>query len=85
MDAFIIYEKSCSFCGILKPTSSFYEKKRGLYGVDSKCKQCVLISKSKRYQRLKRAKKGTIDLIDSHSEEIPENAIALMLKHLGVR
>ena len=79
------HEKICSSCGHLKSSTSFYKKERGLYGLDSKCKDCVLLCKSKNYQRLKQAKKGIINLIDSPSGQVPEHAVALMLKHLGVR
>ena len=33
--------KTCSTCGEEKPLTEFYKMKRGKYGVQSKCKQCV--------------------------------------------
>jgi hypothetical protein len=42
--------KKCTCCGEEKPLSDFYKKKKCKFGVDSRCKLCVL-KKSKKYRK----------------------------------
>lgn len=41
--------KTCNKCNVEKEVSDFYKKPKGLLGVDSRCKKCVL--KLKKYNR----------------------------------
>lgn len=79
------FAKSCSHCGVRRNIDSFYKKKKGYLGVDSKCKQCVLRSKQKQYKKMKRAKKGIIEISVDPEESLPHQSIVLMLKYLGVQ
>lgn len=41
--------KTCNKCNVEKEVSDFYKKPKGLLGVDSRCKKCVLkLKKSNR-------------------------------------
>lgn len=84
-NGFLSQFKKCSKCGLPKSLDLFYPKKRGLYGVDSKCKQCVLQTKQEQYKRLKRAKKRVVEITEESEPNLSSESISLMLKYIGVQ
>jgi hypothetical protein len=74
--------KKCLLCNSDKAIDFFYKKSNGLYGVDSKCKQCVLNLKKKYYKKRLRAKSGQIELIDDYDLRLSEEVVSLFVKYL---
>lgn len=73
-------QKQCTVCNEVKDLSGFYIKSKGAYGVDSKCKQCVLKLKQKYYAFKLKAKSGEITLMENEPITISQKAVMLFLK-----
>ena len=84
-NGFLSKIKKCSKCGLPKSLDLFYPKKKGLYGVDSRCKECVLLSKKLRYEKSKRKERGVVEIDDQDFFDLRIETIAIMRKHLELR
>lgn len=49
----------CTKCGLAKNEHSFYKNVKKQNGLESNCKECVLMRKAKKYQVLSKANKKT--------------------------
>lgn len=75
--------KQCTACKEVKSLEGFYKKSSGTYGLDSKCKKCVLKLKHKQYLFKLKAKSGEVILIEDEENLIPDKAILIFLKMQG--
>ncbi len=78
-----VLSKNCAKCNIDQDVGEFYKKSKGYLGVDSQCKQCVLNSKKKNYQKELRARRGKIDLLESDQNSMPDHSVYLFQKMVG--